>query len=443
MSNVLIANAHIINEDHETAADVLVRDGRIARIAPRISAPAGVPVFDAKGQWLLPGVIDDQVHFREPGLTHKGDLSTESRAAVVGGTTSFFDMPNNKPAITTRALLAEKYAMAQGRCFGNYAFYFGGANDNLEEVAALQRDEACAIKVFMGASTGNMLVDNPKTLEGIFSRAPLLVVTHCEDTPMILANEAKAREKYGDDVPAAEHPRIRSEAACYKSTELATSLAKKYNADLHVLHLTTAKELAFFTAGPMKNKKITVEACVHHLYMDERDYERLGHLIKCNPAIKTPQDRRALVRAVMEDRIDIVATDHAPHTAEEKDNAYFKAPSGLPLVQHSLLMLIDLVKLGEMHLRTVVRKTSHAVADRFGIPDRGYIREGYWADLVVVDPHATTTVRKSDVLYRCGWSPVEGCTFPATIRATFVNGALAAENGCVVGGPKGQRIRFA
>ncbi|MES0872487.1 dihydroorotase [Sinimarinibacterium thermocellulolyticum] len=442
MSHVLIVNAHIINEEHETAADVLVRDGRIARIAPQISAPAGVPVFDAKGQWLLPGVIDDQVHFREPGLTHKGDLYTESRAAVVGGTTSFFDMPNNKPAITTRALLAEKYAMAQGRCFGNYAFYFGAANDNLEEVAALERDEACAIKVFMGASTGNMLVDDPKTLEGIFARAPLLVVTHCEDTPTILANEAKAREKYGEDVPAAEHPRIRSEAACYKSTELATSLAKKYNADLHVLHLTTAKELALFTAGPMKNKKITVEACVHHLYMDERDYERLGHLIKCNPAIKTPQDRQALVRAVMQDRIDIIATDHAPHTAEEKANRYFKAPSGLPLVQHSLLMLIHLVKLGEMNLRTVVRKTSHAVADRFGIPDRGYIREGYWADLVIVDPNASTTVRKSDVLYRCGWSPVEGCTFPAAIRATFVNGELAAENGRVVGGPKGRRIRF-
>lgn len=440
---MLITNAHIINEGHEIAADLLIKNGRIEKIAAKIDAPAGVEVYDARGQWLLPGVIDDQVHFRDPGLTHKGDIFTESRAAVAGGTTSYFDMPNNNPTITTRALLAKKYADAAGRSFANYAFYFGGANDNLEEIAALQPNEACAVKVFMGASTGNMLVDDPKTLDGIFARSPLMVVTHCEDTPMIKAAEEAARARYGDDVPWAEHPNIRSAEACYQSTLLATTLAKKHNADLHVLHLTTARELSFFTPGPVKGKKITVEACVHHLYMDDRDYATLGALIKCNPAIKTEADRRALVKAVMEDRIDVIATDHAPHTAEEKANKYFKAPSGLPLVQHSLLMLIDLVKRGEMNLRTVVNKTSHAVADRFGIPDRGYIREGYWADLVVVDPHATTTVRKSDVLYRCGWSPVEGCTFPATIRATFVNGALAAENGCVVGGPKGQRIRFA
>ena len=442
MTTLLITNAHIINEGHEIAGDLLIRNGRIEKIASKITAPAGAKVYDARGQWLLPGVIDDQVHFREPGLTHKGDLYTESRAAIVGGTTSWFDMPNNKPAITTRALLADKYAMAQGRCFGNYAFYFGGANDNLDEVAALKRDEACALKVFMGASTGNMLVDNPKTLEGIFSRSQVMVVTHCEDTPTILANEAKAREKYGEDVPVWEHPNIRSVEACYKSTELATGLAKKYNADLHVLHLTTARELSFFTPGPIKGKKITVEACVHHLYMDERDYARLGNQIKCNPAIKSASDRVALVRAVMEDRIDVIATDHAPHTRDEKNNPYFKAPSGLPLVQHSLLMLIDMVKQGELNLRTVVNKTSHAVADRFGIRDRGYLREGYWADLVIVDPQGTTTVRKQDVLYHCGWSPVEGCTFPAAIRAVFVNGELAAENGQPVGGPKGQRIRF-
>lgn len=442
MNHLLITNAHLINEGHETAADLLIRNGRIEKIAAKITAPAGVPVLDARGQWVMPGVIDSQVHFREPGLTHKGDLYTESRAAVAGGTTSFFDMPNNKPAITTRALLADKYAMAANRCFANYAFYFGGANDNLEEVAAVQRDEACALKVFMGASTGNMLVDNPKTLEGIFARSQLIVVTHCEDTPTILANEAKARDKYGEDVPVWEHPNIRSVEACYKSTELATSLAKKYNADLHVLHLTTAKELSFFTPGPIKGKKLTVEACVHHLYMDARDYDALGNRIKCNPAIKTPQDRKALVRAVMEDRIDVIATDHAPHTAEEKANSYFKAPSGLPLVQHSLLMLIDLVKLGELNLRTVVNKTSHAVADRFGIRDRGYIREGYWADLVLVDPHGSTTVRKQDVLYHCGWSPVEGATFPASITATIVNGEIAYQNGQVLGGPKGQRIRF-
>ncbi len=439
---MLITSAHIINEGHETAADLLIRNGRIEKIAAEIDAPAGMRVVDAQGQWLLPGVIDDQVHFREPGLTHKGDLYSESRAAVAGGTTSFFDMPNNKPAITTRALLAEKYAMAKDRCFANFAFYFGGANDNLEEVAALQRDEACAIKVFMGASTGNMLVDDPRTLEGIFSRAPLMVVTHCEDTPMILANEAAARAKFGDDVPMSEHPNIRSAEACYKSTELAVGLAKRYGADLHVLHLTTARELAFFTPGPIYNKKITVEACVHHLAMDARDYEKLGSLIKCNPAIKTPEDRLALVHAVMEDRIDVIATDHAPHTAEEKANTYFKAPSGLPLVQHSLLMLIDLVKRGELNLRTVVNKTSHAVAERFRIPDRGYIREGYWADLVLVDPHGTTTVRKEDLLYQCGWSPVEGRSYPAAIRCTWVNGELVYENGAVQGTPRGQRIHF-
>lgn len=439
---MLITNAHIINEGHETAADLLIKNGRIEKIASRIDAPAGVEVYDARGQWLLPGVIDDQVHFREPGLTHKGDLYTESRAAVAGGTTSYFDMPNNKPAITTRALLAEKYANATGRSFANYAFYFGGANDNLEEIAALQPDEACALKVFMGASTGNMLVDDPKTLEGIFARSPIMVVTHCEDTPMILANEAKAREKYGEDVPLSEHPYIRSAEACYKSTELATGLAKKYNADLHVLHLTTARELAFFTPGPIKGKKITVEACVHHLYFDEHDYAALGNLIKCNPAIKTAEDRKALVRAVMEDRIDVIATDHAPHTTEEKANTYFKAPSGLPLVQHSLLMLLELVKRGEMNLRTVVNKTSHAVADRFGIPDRGYIREGYWADLVLVDPHATTAVAKQDVLYKCGWSPVEGRTFPAKILGTWVNGALAFDGTQVLPTPLGQRLHF-
>ena len=439
---MLITNAHIINEGHETAADLLIKDGRIERIAPKISAPAGVPVYYAHGQWLIPGFIDDQVHFREPGLTHKGDIYTESRAAVAGGTTSYFDMPNNKPAITTRALLAEKYANTAGRSFANYAFYFGGANDNLEEIAALQPNEACAIKVFMGASTGNMLVDDPKTLDGIFRRAPLMVVTHCEDTPMILAAEAAAREKYGEDVPVSQHPYIRSAEACYKSTELATSLAKKYNADLHVLHLTTARELGFFTPGPIRGKKITVEACVHHLYFSEADYATLGNLIKCNPAIKTAEDRHALVRAVMEDRIDVIATDHAPHTAEEKANSYFKAPSGLPLVQHSLLMLLDLVKRGEMNLRTVVNKTSHAVADRFGITDRGYIREGYWADLVLVDPHATTTVEKKDVLYKCGWSPVEGRTFPAKILGTWVNGALVYENGVVAPQPQGQRLQF-
>lgn len=439
---MLITNAHIINEDHETIGDLLIKNGRIEKIAAKIDVPSGTTVFDAQGQWLIPGVIDDQVHFREPGLTHKGDLWTESRAAVAGGTTSYMDMPNNNPAITTRERLAEKYQLAAGRSFANYAFYFGGANDNLEEIAALQPDEACAVKVFMGASTGNMLVDDPKVLDGIFQRSPLLIVTHCEDTPTIKANEDAYRARYGEDVPVSAHPLIRSAEACYKSTDLAVSLAKKHGADLHVLHLTTARELVFFTPGPVQGKKITVEACVHHLTMDEHDYATLGNLIKCNPAIKTAADRRALVQAVMEDRIDVIATDHAPHTAEEKAQKYLKAPSGLPLVQHSLLMLIDLVMRHELNMRTVVRKTSHAVADRFGIRDRGYIREGYWADLVLIDPHASTTVRKQDVLYKCGWSPVEGRTFPARIRATWVNGELVCKDGIVDLQPRGQRLRF-
>ncbi len=440
---MLITNAHIINEEHETAADVLIRNGRIEKIAPQIAAPAGTVVYDAQGQWLLPGLIDDQVHFREPGLTHKGDLYTESRAAVAGGVTTYFDMPNNKPAITTRQLLADKYAAAQGRSFANYAFYFGAANDNLAEIAALKRDEACAVKVFMGASTGNMLVDDPKVLAGIFADSPLLVVTHCEDTPTIAANEAAARAKYGDHVPAWEHPNIRSAEACYKSTELAIGLAKQHGTQLHVLHLTTARELDFFTAGPMAKKNITVEACVHHLALDARDYAALGNQIKCNPAIKTPEDRAALVRAVMQDRIDIIATDHAPHTAEEKANSYFKAPSGLPLVQHSLLMLIELVKRGELNLRTVVHKACHAPADRFGVKDRGYVREGYWADLVLVDGHGQTRVDKSNVLYKCGWSPLEGRTLPARIVATWVNGEIAYEHGAVRPQAWGQRVRFA
>ncbi|MGQ0620808.1 MAG: dihydroorotase [Panacagrimonas sp.] len=442
MSNQLITNARIVNDGKTFEGDLLIRGERIEKIAPSITAPVGVPVLDARGRLLIPGMIDDQVHFREPGLTHKGDLLSESAAAVAGGVTSFMDMPNNVPAITTRKLLAGKYEHARGRCHANYAFYFGGANDNLEEIAALQPDEACALKVFMGASTGNMLVDDPRTLEGIFQRSRLMVVTHCEDTPTILKNEQAAREKYGEKVPWEEHPRIRSAEACYTSTELAVSLAKKYNARLHVLHLTTARELSFFTPGPIAGKRITVEACMHHLLLDDSLYATRGSQIKCNPAIKTPADRAALVRAVMEDRIDVIATDHAPHTWEEKSRDYFKAPSGLPLVQHVLLMGFALVKAGELDLHTLVRKTSHAVAELFGVRDRGYIREGAFADLALIDDSATTTVRQEDVLYKCGWSPLEGMSFPARVDATWVNGALAWD-GAKVSTPLGERLRFA
>jgi len=440
---VLITNARIVNEGRDFHADVLIRNGRIEKIAPQITAPAGVAVYDAQGQTLLPGMIDDQVHFREPGLTHKGDLASESAAAVAGGITSFFDMPNTIPNCTVRSELAAKYARAAGRAHANYAFYFGGANDNLEEIKALEPGEACGVKVFMGASTGNMLVDNPDTLDGIFRHSRLMIITHCEDTPMIKAAEAAARARYGEDVPFSEHPRIRSAEACYKSTALAVALARKHNSRLHVLHLTTAREMDFFTPGPVAGKRITAEVCVHHLYMDESLYATQGALIKCNPAIKSAADRRALVQGVREGRIDIIATDHAPHTAEEKAQKYFKAPSGLPLVQHALLMLLDLVARRELDLYTVVHKTSHAVAERFGIRDRGYIREGYWADLALVNFETSTTVRKADLLYKCGWSPVEGVTFPAAISATWVNGELAYRDGRVQSKPLGQRLQFA
>jgi dihydroorotase len=439
---MLIKNARIVNEGRIQDGDLLIgSDGRIAKIASSISAPDGVPVHDAHGQLLLPGMIDDQVHFREPGLTHKGDLATESAAAVAGGVTSFFDMPNNVPTITTRKLLADKYAMAAGRCHANYAFYFGAANDNLEEIAGVVTDEACALKVFMGASTGNMLVDNPKTLEGIFSRSKIMVVTHCEDTPTIQRNEAVARERWGEDVPWSEHPNIRSAACCYASTELATGLAKKHGARLHVLHLTTAKELEFFTPGPVQGKRITVEACVHHLFFNDTDYATRGSLIKCNPAVKTEADRAALVRAVREDRIDVVATDHAPHTIEEKARTYFKAPSGLPLVQHALPMLFELVRKGELDLHTVVKKTSHAVADMFGIVDRGYLREGYFADLTLIDDRTPAPVTPGSIRYKCGWSPLEGLIMPVSVTATWVNGQLAWDGRDVLG-VHGQRIRF-
>ncbi|MGH8462088.1 MAG: dihydroorotase [Stenotrophobium sp.] len=439
---MLITNAHVINEGHEKAADVLIKNGRIEKIAANISAPSGTAVYDAKGQWLLPGMIDDQVHFRDPGMTHKGDLSTESAAAVAGGVTSFMDMPNTIPNCTTRAALAAKYAGAIGRAHANYAFHFGAANDNLEEIKALRPGDAPAVKIFMGASTGNMLVDNPETLEGIFAHSQLILLTHCEDTPMIKANEERYRAQYGEDVPLSAHPLIRSAEACYKSTELAVGLARKHNARLHVLHLTTARELEFFSAGPIKGKRITVEACVHHLYMDESWYAERGNLVKCNPAIKTAADRVALVKAVHDNIIDVVATDHAPHTAEEKAQKYFKAPSGLPLVQHVLLMLIDLVKRGELNMSTVVNKTSHAVAERFGVKERGYIREGYWADLVLVDPHGSTTVQRDNVLYKCGWSPLEGRTLPARINATWVNGELAYRDGRVSPQRYGQRLQL-
>jgi dihydroorotase len=439
---MLITNAILVNEGRRFEADLLIRGERIEKIAPKITAPAGVEVVDARGRLLLPGLVDDQVHFREPGLTHKGDLATESAAAVAGGVTSFFDMPNVNPQTITREALAAKYGIAAGRTHANYAFYMGTTNDNLAELEALQVGEAPAIKIFMGASTGNMLVDNPETLDKIFARAPLPVVTHCEDTPMIKLNEDAARAKYGEDVPFAEHPNIRSAEACYKSTTLAVGLARKHGTRLHVLHLTTAKELEFFTAGPVENKQITVEACVHHLYFEASRYADLGSYLKCNPAVKFESDRRALIQAVADGRIDIIATDHAPHTKEEKAGSYFKAPSGLPLVQHSLLALLELVSKGELTLETVVERACHAAAKRFGIVDRGFLREGGYADLVLVDPNAKTLVTPESIRYKCGWSTFTGHTFGARVDATWVNGQRVYQDGQLQAQALGQRLQF-
>jgi dihydroorotase len=440
---MLITNAVLVNEGRRYTADVLIRGERIEKIAQQITAPANTEVLDAKGRLLLPGMIDDQVHFREPGLTHKGDLATESAAAVAGGITSFMDMPNVNPQTITRAALAAKYQLAAGRAYANYAFYMGTTNDNLAELEALQKGEACAIKIFMGASTGNMLVDDPVVLEKIFERAPTLIVTHCEDTPLIKINEDAAREKYGDNVPFSEHPYIRSAEACWKSTELAVGLAKRHGTRLHVLHLTTARELEFFQPGPIAGKQITVEACVHHLYFDESRYADLGAKLKCNPAVKTRNDREALIAAVTEGRIDIIATDHAPHTREEKNASYFKAPSGLPLVQHALLALLELVEHGELSLETVVQRACHAPAQRFGVVDRGFLREGAYADLVLIDPDAETVVTPESLRSKCAWSPFDGHSFGSRIDATWINGQLVYRDGTLRAQALGQRLAFA
>jgi dihydroorotase len=438
--SLLITNALICNENRVAAGDVLVRRGRIDRVAREIPAGRVDRIIDAAGKYLLPGFIDDQVHFREPGLTHKGDMATESAAAVAGGITSFMDMPNTIPNATNRAVLMDKYRLARGRAKANFSFYFGAANDNLDEIRALQPGDCCGVKVFMGASTGNMLVDDPKTLEKIFADCPMLIATHCEDTPTIKANEERYRQQYGDDVPFAAHPLIRSEEACWKSTELATSLAKRHGTRLHVLHLSTARELELFEPGPLDGKRITAEVCVHMLHFDDRDYAKKGALIKCNPAIKTAADRQALLAGLIDGRLAVVATDHAPHTLAEKGEKYFRAPSGLPLVQHALLMMLEHVHDGTLPLELVVEKTSHNVADLFSIRDRGYIREGYFADLVLVDHTRPTTVRREDVLSKCGWSPFEGDTFRSTIATTIVNGVVAYEDGRVTEAVAGQRL---
>ncbi|PSJ46982.1 dihydroorotase [Zobellella taiwanensis] len=446
MNKLLIKNATLVNEGRVQVQDVLIAGERIEQIGFGLSAPADARVLDAAGKHLLPGMIDDQVHFREPGMPDKGNIASESRAAVAGGTTSFMDMPNVNPQTTTLEALEAKFKLAEGRAAGNYSFYLGGTNDNLEQIQRLQPNQTCGVKVFMGASTGNMLVDSEAALAGIFRDSPVLIATHCEDSPTIKRNEELARAKYGDAVPFGEHGHIRSAEACYLSSSLAVSLAKRYQSKLHVLHLTTAREMSHFTAShslaELKDKNITAEVCVHHLFYNEADYERLGAQIKCNPAIKTAADQQALIDAVNQDIIDIIATDHAPHTWVDKQNSYFGAPSGLPLCQHALPMLMEFYHKGIFSLETIVRKTSHAVAERYQIKDRGYIREGYFADLVLFDLNDRMAVSKDNLLYHCGWSPLEGTTLKSRVDTTLVNGHIAYQNGVVSEQAFGQRMQF-
>jgi dihydroorotase len=445
MSTTLITQATIVNEGKQTRADLLIRDERIEKILPPGFEPPFKPdnTIDASGSYLLPGVIDDQVHFREPGLTHKGDLYHESRAAVAGGVTSYMEMPNTSPQTTTQQLLEDKYNLASKVSLANYSFYMGATNDNLDELLKTDPARVCGIKIFMGSSTGNMLVDNPDTLKSIFSRSPMLIAVHCEDEGIILNNIMHARERFAEDVPVYLHPVIRSAEACFRSSQLAVSLAEQYNTRLHILHLSTAAEMSLLKSGiPLAEKRITAEVCVHHLIFDDRDYFTRGNLIKWNPAIKSAADKNALLQALIEGKIDVVATDHAPHTMQEKQNTYFKAPSGGPLVQHSLTAMLEFFTKGNLSLEMVVEKMCHAPATIFKVSERGFIREGYFADLVLVNPDKPWTVSTNNLHYKCQWSPLWGMHFSNQVTHTFVNGHLAYQDGAFFEDKKGQRLTF-
>ncbi|MBL7742228.1 MAG: dihydroorotase [Chitinophagaceae bacterium] len=445
MQIYLIKNIQVVNEGRVQVADVLIKNGRIEKIGPQITShDLHLTEISGEGNYLLPGAIDDQVHFREPGLTHKANIYTESKAAVAGGVTSFMEMPNTVPNALTQELLEDKYRIASQTSLGNYSFYMGTGNDNPDQVLKTndKRKEVCGIKIFMGSSTGNMLVDNPNTLDRIFRESEVLIATHCEDESIIKKNLLELKAS-GKALTAADHPVIRNEEACYESSLYAIQIAKKYNTRLHILHISTEKELQLFTNMlPLKDKRITAEVCVHHLHFTSDDYGRLGNLIKCNPAIKAPSNKAALWNALLDDRLDVIATDHAPHAWEEKNEPYEKAHAGLPLVQHSLLLMLHYYKQGKISLEKIVEKMSHAVADCFQVKERGYIREGYHADLVIVNMHEKTTVSKNNILYKCGWSPLEGFEFPATITHTFVNGHLVYGNGAWDESKKGQRLLF-
>ncbi|HET7125701.1 MAG TPA: dihydroorotase [Lysobacter sp.] len=447
MSDTLIVNARLVNEGREFDGDLRISGTRIAEIGSGLSARGDETVIDAHGRRLLPGMIDDQVHFREPGMEYKADIATESAAAVAGGLTSFMDMPNTRPPTLDAGALENKYARAAGRSRANYGFYMGASNDNLEAIRAIDPRATPGVKVFMGASTGNMLVDDPEVLDGIFRESPVTIITHCEDTPTIDATLAAFQAKYGDDIPVECHPDIRSREACIKSTRLAISLARRHDSRLHVLHISTADELALFERGPLvradgSRKRITAETCVHFLRFDRSDYARLGNLIKCNPAIKDASDREAIIAALADDVIDILATDHAPHTLDEKSRPYAQAPSGLPLVQYALVAALELVHEGKLTTAQVVQKFAHAPAQLFDVAERGFLREGYFADLVLVDD-TPFTVRREDVLSKCAWSPFEGTTFHSRIASTWVNGQLAWDGSELVGEPIGSRLAFA
>ncbi|MBC8474612.1 MAG: dihydroorotase [Cryomorphaceae bacterium] len=438
----LIKNATLVNEGKIYQSDVLIENQKIKKIAPKITIDAD-QIIDAKGLHLLPGVIDDQVHFREPGLTHKGTIYTESKAAVAGGITSFMEMPNTNPQVLTQKLLEDKYQIASKKSLANYSFFMGASNDNLEEVLKTNPKNVGAIKIFMGSSTGNMLVDNKNVLEEIFSKSPMLIAVHCEDETIIKENSNKAKQQYGEEVPISEHPKIRSAEACFKSSSMAVELAKKHNTRLHVFHISTEKEIELFDNKiSLKDKKITAEVCIHHLWFDENNYKEKGTLIKWNPAVKKESDKKALFQALLDDKLDVIATDHAPHTLEEKANSYFKAPSGGPLVQHALPAMLEFFKNGKISLEKVVEKMCHNPAICFKVENRGFIREGYFADLVLVDLNNPWEVNKENILYKCGWSPFEAEIFNAKITHTLVNGHIAYQYGKFNESKNGMRLTF-
>ena len=442
---ILLKNANIVNEGKIFVSDLLIENELITKISDNIQIPVDskIEIIDASGKYLIPGIIDDQVHFREPGLTHKADIASESRAAVAGGITSFMEMPNTNPQTVTQELLEQKYLIASENSLANYSFYMGATNDNLSELLKTDKKNVCGIKVFMGSSTGNMLVDNPKVLEEIFSKSDMLIAVHCEDEQTIKENTEKFKQVYGEKVPISKHPLIRSEEACFKSSSYALNLAKKHGTRLHILHISTAKEAEMFeNILPSVEKKITAEVCVHHLWFSDKDYEKYGTKIKWNPAIKTENDRKSLFNAMLNNKLDVIATDHAPHTEHEKSGSYFAAPSGGPLVQHSLLAMLEFYKENEISLEKIVEKMCHAPADIFKVQNRGYIREGYFADLVLLDLDAQTEVKKDNILYKCKWSPFENYVFNSQITNTFVNGNRVYSNGKIIENSVGKRLIF-